>query len=455
MRRSTDALVRETMGRCLAPGAELGDLYALSQLVMDLVSKGRADTALSSTVAKAINLAIADADRASHVGTLVVRRAAHRLPLAMRGRPTLLEFERAPLDGEERDLTIGLPKAQPEGEPSEEIAAAFFAPRPDARVHPEASGKHVELAGDSTRRPRRELHTEVVVACAENVAMLARHRDERPAWERPENEQALLFNVEAIGASGGQCARIIVDWWSKSDDPWKTWAAVFTLACFPEADVLEAILRGLEELPADATHHAPAAAEALLVAPHPHVPELAKDLCASPNPIARAVGIEFLGRRKLLTPQEVRHHGRDANVAVLAAAIASAGVLPPNWAPTFLEPYLRCPEPVVAWRAAQQLTHLHQVAPYYYLRRDECAALGSKALEVLVQFGDASDLERFEGIVARGPATVEVLSATARFGEPSTWAFLVHHLADPELADAAARALLTLFGPIVSKRYTR
>ncbi|MBI4951168.1 MAG: hypothetical protein HY908_03985 [Myxococcales bacterium] len=44
------------------------------------------------------------------------------------------------------------------------------------------------------------------------------------------------------------------------------------------------------------------------------------------------------------------------------------------------------------------------------------------------------------------PVTPELLDAVARFGNPGSWAFLAHHLADPELQHAAAAALTTLFG---------
>jgi hypothetical protein len=452
LRRSRHEGLRQQLARCTAPGAGLEELYAASALAI-APPGGAPDVALTTLLANAINLALSDGDRAVHVGQLVVRREAARVPVATRARPALLAFERARFDGSERETTVLLPKAgAPVDEPSNRAVEAFFKAKPDVPVRPEAAGRLVELAGDTSARPRRELHAEVVAACADNVAMLARHRDERPLWERGENEEALLANVDAVGASGGDCVRLLVEWWRAAEDPWKTWTATFALGCFEGTDVLEAMAGELAALPPDADDHVTTAADALLVVPHPHVAELALDLLASSNPIARAIGIEVLGRKRLLVPEQVRHHMRDTNLPVLAAALRASRAFEPIAGVALVLPFLQHPSHDVAWSAARQLGRWQRPEPYFETRHGRCRALGRKALEVLIQFGDASDLDRFDEIVAQGPATGEVMSAVARFGEPSAWAYLVHHLSDPDLADAAARALTTLFGPLVSRR---
>ena len=452
LRRSSHPGLRQHLVRCTAPGAGLEELYEASALAL-AQPEGPPDVALAATLAKAINLALSDGDRAVHVGRLAERREAARVPVASRGRPALLAFGRASFDGSARETTVLLPTAGATiDELADQAAEAFFKPKPHVPVRPEAAGRLVELAGDTSARPRRELHAEVVAACADNVAMLARHRDERPQWERSENEEALLANVDAIGASGGECVRLLVDWWRAAEDPWKTWAATFALGCFDGTDVLEAMSDQFDELPTDADDHVTSAADALLVVPHPHIAELALDLSASPNPIARAIGIEVLGRKKLLPPEQVRRHMCDPNLPVLAAALRASCVLEPTAGVAQVLPFLQHPNHEVAWSAARQLARWQRPEPYFETRQGRCRPLAGKALEVLIQFGDPSDLDRFDEIVAQGPATGEVISAVARFGDPSAWAYLVHHLSDPELADAAARALVTLFGPLVPAR---
>ncbi|MEP7119437.1 MAG: hypothetical protein ABJE95_00785 [Byssovorax sp.] len=67
------------------------------------------------------------------------------------------------------------------------------------------------------------------------------------------------------------------------------------------------------------------------------------------------------------------------------------------------------------------------------------------ALEILVVAGDLEDFTAFTALVRRMPATAEVLDAIARFGHPDSGAYLMHWLSE----DGLARALETLFGPIV------
>jgi hypothetical protein len=455
LRRVKHPALRQRLARCIAPGAGVDDLYAASALAMD-PAEGPSDVETARALAKAINVALASREQGVHIGTLVERSERLPLPTASRDRPALLAFERASYDGSEPETTVMLPSASSPGEEvSEEAAAAFFKARPDVPLRPEATGRLVELVGDTSAHPRRELRAEVVSACADNIAMLARHRDERPQWERRENEEALLANVDAIGASGCDCVRLVVEWWRAGKDPWKTWAAVFVLACFGRTDVLEAIARELDDLPPDATAHVTTAADALLVAPHPHVAELALDLSVSPNPVARAIGVEVLSRKNLLDPEQVRRHMSDANLPVLAAALRASAVLGPATGSVVLVPFLQHYDHEVVWAATRQLARWHRPEPYFQVRQGRCRVLGRRALELLIQFGDATDLACFDDLVARGPGTVEVLSAVARFGDPSAWVYLVHHLSDPELSDAAARGLMTLFGAVIPRRESK
>jgi hypothetical protein len=77
------------------------------------------------------------------------------------------------------------------------------------------------------------------------------------------------------------------------------------------------------------------------------------------------------------------------------------------------------------------------------------ASLGPSAAELFVLRGHREDLPRLQALLSRHPMNAARLSAIARFGDPTVWAFLAHHLADEALGEAAARALTTLFGPLV------
>ena len=76
----------------------------------------------------------------------------------------------------------------------------------------------------------------------------------------------------------------------------------------------------------------------------------------------------------------------------------------------------------------------------------------SRALEVFVLAGHPDDLPRMQQLLTRVPLDADLLSAIARFGCVTSWAMLLHALADSDLADDAAHALEILFGPLVDER---
>jgi hypothetical protein len=111
----------------------------------------------------------------------------------------------------------------------------------------------------------------------------------------------------------------------------------------------------------------------------------------------------------------------------------------------------RFPDVSVAWPATRAVLLSGNTEPYVDVKSGGrlASVLGIAALEVLVCAGAPADIEAFQKIARRFPPSPALLSAAARFGHPGVWAYLLHHLAHAELGDAAARALVTLFGPIV------
>jgi hypothetical protein len=362
---------------------------------------------------------------------------------ASRDRPALLTPARARFDGT-------FPKP-PEPPPGAE-AATNDVPLPPLdlgrkKKKPPKDGPFIVRSGDGAPEAEEAMRAEIVAACADTTGMLARHRAERPMHELAKNEAELLTQIDALAISGGECVRSLVLWWrDNADDPWKAWATVFALASLDGIDVLQAIAREIEVLEPDMTEYVAPIAEALLVAPHPHVPDLARDLLASESPIARAIAIDVLGRRGALAVEQLRPHLEDPHLAVVAAAVRAHATVPPAIGVPILFKFLAHKDPTVAWPAARQLLVWGRPEPYFEVRAGRGESLEQWALEVLVYAGNSSDLELFERILARAPASGAQISALARFGAPSAWAFLLHHLANEELEDAAVRALTTLFG---------
>src|SRR6185437_11540940 len=165
-------------------------------------------------------------------------------------------------------------------------------------------------------------HAGVVADCLERAAMLARHRDERPLRERPRAEARLLAQIDAIAAAGASPDDLVAFWEDEgADDPWMIWPVAFALGSFEGRAPLLAAADLLERLPDDAGEAAALAAEALVLAPHPHLPALARDLLRSRRPLARATSVEVLSRRGLLDPERALALLDDASPCVVSAAL--------------------------------------------------------------------------------------------------------------------------------------
>jgi hypothetical protein len=347
------------------------------------------------------------------------------------------------------------PEEAAEIEAAADATSALPPPSPALEVEPAPPPPPVRLVEeDATSLTTPGFYAEVVSYCAGTIDTLARDRLEGPWRILRATERRLLAQLDAIvGAGPGALHHAVARWIAAPDDPWKAWTGAFVAAAFDGADALAAVAHVIHTLPSTALAQAIVIADALAVADHPHLIVLGRDLLASPHPIARAVGIEVLSQRAALAPEHVALALDDANLPVLRAAIRACELLPAEARDTVvghLRARCKGPFPAAAWFAARVLTLWGDDDPYkQLLAGDLDAALGPFVAELLVLCGRAADLPRLEACVTRYPMSAARLSTIARFGNPTVWAFLVHHLADEAMGDAAARALTTLFGALV------
>jgi hypothetical protein len=414
--------------------------------------------------------------------------AEDALLLATRDLPALLHVKRTRYEAELEAMPIGPAELEeieePEPEERIEVPPGLFGDEPASgatpplRLVPPEAPRVIKNGPDRLIDPAdlpTPPHPPVVLSkpappisetdlCAlvvndalETLRGLARDRVEMTLAERASIEARLLARVDAIAVTGGPVVNRILAWWRGSlvlPGPWCSWVAPFALASIAGADALLAVLHGLESLPPSALAHQRVATDALAVSPHPALADLAEDLGTSPHPIARAAGIELLGRARQISPDRLRDFLLDANVTVVAAAARAAMLLSfEDAAPLLplLRRLLHFPHVEVAWPIARLLLRWALPDPYDDVRTGGPLAgiLGPRALEIFVLSGETADAACFTTIAARAPASPAQLSAIARFGHPGAWAYLVRHLGDEELADDAADALSTLFGPCV------
>ena len=327
-----------------------------------------------------------------------------------------------------------------------EPLASFSAAVPPPVQLADVGGAAISLA---------RFHAEVVDACVETMASLARDRALLPARERPRAEERILEQLDAILVTGPGCVDGLFGAWHRSvvsPDPWKVWAPVFALGCIEGGESLRAIVAILESLAPDARADGRVAAEALTLAPHADRARFSATLTASAHPIVRAIGVDLRARCDALSPEELVVRLDDASASVVAAALRAVACLPdpvPDLVGV-LRRHLRSADAAVAWRAARILLLWGHDDPCVAVRGGELAELGAHTLEIFVLRGDANDLPCMEAWLSRAQITPTVLSAIARFGHVGAWAFLVHHLADDVLANDAATALEVLFGDRVA-----
>ena len=275
--------------------------------------------------------------------------------------------------------------------------ASFSAATPPPVQLADVGGEAITLA---------RFHTEVVEACVDTMASLARDRALLPARERPRAEARILEQLDAILVTGLGCVDGLFSAWRRSlasPDPWKIWAPVFALGCIEGGESLRAIVASLEALAPDARAYGRVAAEALALAPHADRARFAASLTASAHPIVRAIGVDVRARCGALSPEELVVRLDDASAPVVEAALRAVGRLP-GPEPALVEALrrrMRSPDAAVAWHAARVLLLWGHDDPCVVVRGGELTELGAQALEIFVLRGDASDLRSMEAWLAR------------------------------------------------------
>lgn len=451
-------------------------LRAAMQPAMVLAAEDAAAQPISASLGLAYNAALTSL-RPARLEAAVPSLLADGLTEITRDLPRTVSIQRAALALDDEVVELAEADAieddaieddaSPEGDPSGESAADLAAPfddpppaerppredwRPTEGVVPEPPP--LRLLDDRRTIDVAAYHAAIVEQCLEAIATAARDRSHDPFSTRPSAEQKILAAADAVLATGGACVKTILAWWSRaieSPSPWSSWAAPFALGCIEGPDTLIAVRCGLERLAPDAIAHGEQAAEALAVVRHTDRPALALDLAASPHPVARAVGVDMLARAGRLAVDQLRPHLFDGNPPVVAAALRAASRMSSaDGAPLapLLERWIHFPDAAVAELAARTLLRWGDARPYDDLRGGGRLAqiVGARALPLFVLAGSKLDLEPLQALVARSARTPALFDALGRFGHPGVAPFLVHHLADEDLADPAAEALITLFG---------
>jgi hypothetical protein len=271
-------------------------------------------------------------------------------------------------------------------------------------------------------------YAQVIEECLERLAMLARHRDERPSRARREIEARILAQVDAIVEARATVGDLIAFWDREvDDDPWSAWAVTFTLGCLEGREPVAAIRDLCEALPDDGARAALVVVDALVASPHGARGVLGRELVRSSSPLARAVGIELLSRMGQLAHEielaaldqehpEVQAAGVRAVTRRETAGAAMAG----------LRAGLHSEHACVVREAARALALFGQDDGLEELRGGDQLAnmLGEGALEPFVLRGDLDDIGVMQRIARWLPASAGSLSAVGRFGHPAAWAYL-------------------------------
>jgi hypothetical protein len=380
--------------------------------------------------------------------------APPRRPVATRGLPAVLSWaQEAP---EEAPRTDPTPALTPE-----RVEASAPSPRgitPPPREDLPALPPPVALADEGGEPvPYRRWLESVVHTAADRAGSAIRSRALRAFSRGAEADEVLFAQLDAIAACGPAARDALLAHWDialESPHVHGNAAVASALAAFDGPEGLSALLPKLEQMPPDDAPRGRAVAEALGGSPHPELVSFARLLLVSRHPVARAVGVEVLGARRLLGAEELGRVLVDGSPPVLSAAARAVAAAEPKDVAALLpllEAWVGLPFPDVVWESARAALLLGSAGPLLDLRqgRVRLDSLGARGVLLLALAGDASDGPLLEGLLARSTLTPAHLEALARFGHPGTWSFLVFALAQEELTDAASQALAFVFGDLV------
>lgn len=347
------------------------------------------------------------------------------------------------------------PAAEDADAPGDEIPA-------EVRVPSEAALTAVVVDPErAAPSPWHEHCAEVAEGCLERVSMFAQHRMERPLSVRPRVEARLLAQLDALAMLGTTPTAVLTFAEERSEDGdlWALGAAVLALGTSERPEAGVALVELARAVP-PSDEAVQIVASMLGIAPLADPVALAHALRDSKRPASRALGIALGARVGALSDGTLVERLGDARAHPLEIAAAfralARGTGSDNAAACARRILSSTEDAAVAWEASRAALLWGLRDPLDDLRTGGrlAAILGVRALDLLVLGGKLDDVGVLETLLGRLPVSEDTLDAVARFGHPGSWAYLVHHLTDGELADAAGRALSTLFGPLVDEGHS-
>jgi hypothetical protein len=378
-------------------------------------------------------------------------RADEALLLPLQGRARARHVEIAAVPAPALDTDEGADDAEPPARATANDIAPLLP------VLPTSITRAPPVALDPERRAPLSLtdfHASVVHHAAELAGALCRARFDGARRDLPRTEARLLRQLDAIVAAGpGALAGVTAFHAQRGADPFAACAAALATAAFAGDEPLDLLSRAIHALPPDADDHLITLGEALALSDHPGLDALAQQLSLSAHPPARALGTSHLAARGKLAFDGVYAALTAGSAQVVRAGIWAADRLPAAQRALFsklLRERCESPLPGVAWSAARVLTlRGDRELTVQALEGPLGARLGPRAAELFVLTAAPADWPHLEALLDRHRSTRALVSAVARFGSPASAPWLLTRLDDTALADAVARALLLLFGPLV------
>jgi hypothetical protein len=378
-------------------------------------------------------------------------------------------------------VKLEAPLEEPEGEGE---GASDEAELPDPRIpteDTEAPSITRGATGEGAPLPIEARAREVLGNTLDRLAMLLRHRWERPTRDKAEAEAHALAQLDALAALGASPAQLMGYVEDEGiEDAWVPGAAAVALAALEslgaedETATLVELARALPRGPgpddgAALDEAVVTLGRALGYGPLRDGAGLAKALVGQRRPAARAVGLELSGRlgsaghelfvdrlRSNYPPVERRAAARalarlprdEAAVGALRRAFVEAAR--PSRAEGESSPGA---DGRLATLVGRALLVLGDRTPLGELRlhAETRAALAEGAVELFALGGSLEDVRLVEEVLSGLDPSPQALCAVARLGHPGSWAFLAHYLDDDERSDAAHDALSTLFGPLLGE----
>lgn len=344
-------------------------------------------------------------------------------------------------------------------EPEREESTRHDLVEEEPPLHPLPEPPPIEINPKIAQPIARAVFYQRVVADALDwIAAQFRSYCEEPRETWRELDDLLLRALDAI-ACVPESAKHIGHWWRNvlaDGKPGQAGALALALSRNREAEALEALAQGLEMLPSDALRSGRHAFHALLANEHPELARFVPRLSASANPVVRGIGVELGVALGMSDVAAWRAYFSDPAVAVLAAMSRAAAYLPEGDEAicTSLRTLVRFPHRDVSWPAQRELCIRGDDEVMRRLRAGELDAASMRPhhwVQVFSLCGIASDAPLLEKLLGRSKPTPKLLQAVGRYGNPMTARYLLHHLGDDDLADAADEALRMMFGELVDE----